>query len=348
MAPNMARRPLPAFVRLGFTLVELLVVIAIIGVLVSLLLPAVQAAREAGRRAQCANNLKQLGLAVMTYENTHKVLPPGGIIQKNPNPTITNGEFDPLAGKMFSWIVLILPFMEQGNLQDQFDFRVPIFQQPRNPQATRLETLTCPSDGGTEIPYMDATWTQGRSFAKGNYAAWVSPFHVDLQNFFAGALGGDGHPLAAITDGTSNTLMISEVRTRGEIQDQRGAWALPWNGASQLAFDMHDDDGQSPFRYNPGSIPYGVQPPNNTKTGNADMLYVCSNPAAAQLEKMPCLTWQASGPFQYLSCAARSRHVNGVETVYADGHVGLLSDNIDYILMSYLICVDEHEVALPP
>ena len=95
----------------GFTLVELLVVIAIIGVLVALLLPAVQAAREAARRMSCQNNLKQLGLAVHNYESTHKVLPPGG----QPAPGTSNNYG-------VSWLALIMPYSEQGAIYDRFDF----------------------------------------------------------------------------------------------------------------------------------------------------------------------------------------------------------------------------------
>ena len=107
--------------RRGFTLVELLVVIAIIGILVALLLPAVQAAREAARRMQCSNNLKQLGLACHNYSDVHKRLPwnwdPawGG----NPEP---RGQVPPYLNQPFSWIVAALPFLEQQPLYDQIDF----------------------------------------------------------------------------------------------------------------------------------------------------------------------------------------------------------------------------------
>src|SRR6188474_2683919 len=103
----MPRYASPRYVSLrrAFTLVELLVVIAIIGVLVALLLPAVQAAREAARRMSCSNNLKQLSLALHNYEDTHKTLPPAGI-----------------DSNQMSWTVLLLPYMEQKPLYDQFNF----------------------------------------------------------------------------------------------------------------------------------------------------------------------------------------------------------------------------------
>src|SRR5213592_4898400 len=100
--------------RRGFTLVELLVVIAIIGILIALLLPAVQAAREAGRRTQCSNNLRQLGLAVHTYHDTWNQLPP-----QNNNPNWGGWQYN------WSWITLILPFMEGSATYNQINWNVP-------------------------------------------------------------------------------------------------------------------------------------------------------------------------------------------------------------------------------
>ncbi len=100
----------------GFTLVELLVVITIIGILVSLLLPAVQAAREAARRMQCSNNLKQIALAIHNYADSHKVLPPSWLF-----------DFPPL--NVQTWGVGILPYLELSTVSDQFDSRVPAFNE---------------------------------------------------------------------------------------------------------------------------------------------------------------------------------------------------------------------------
>lgn len=115
-------------VRVAFTLIELLVVIAIIGVLVGLLLPAVQNAREAGRRSQCANNLKQMGLAVHSYENTRTFLPPARI-------------WDHYA----TWMVQILPHMEASSLYDQWDMADQYYNQPQAVREAHVPTLFCPS-----------------------------------------------------------------------------------------------------------------------------------------------------------------------------------------------------------
>ena len=208
----------------AFTLVELLVVIAIIGILVSLLLPAVQAAREAARRMQCQNNLKQLGLAVHNYHDVFRQLPSSGIMATLPSAA-------PPTGQQFSWLVLILNQVEQSTLHDQFDFKVSVFAQPNDPQAVSIATFICPSDSAQNRDFTHPTLTNGKRFAKANYAAFVSPFHTDLQDAYQGALVRGRQNLASLTDGTSNTLLASEVLTLGHQQDQRGAWALPWTGA---------------------------------------------------------------------------------------------------------------------
>jgi prepilin-type N-terminal cleavage/methylation domain-containing protein/prepilin-type processing-associated H-X9-DG protein len=327
--------------RAGFTLVELLVVIAIIGVLIAILLPAVQAAREAARRAQCANNLKQLGTAILDYESFNRVLPPSGMVA----PPVNNS-YDSRSGKQFSWIVLILPYIEGGSLYKRFDFKYDAFHQPSNPQEETPSFLDCPSDTGGGRYFIDSSLTLGRKFGKGNYAAFCSPFHVDLQLYYPGAListGRTGQSLKRVRDGTSCSLMLSEVRTRAQLQDQRGAWALPWTGSTLLSFDMHDDSWGSSRYYVASPYSLGAtQPPNNHgRSSNVDMIYNCSNLAGAQLDKMPCATY-GPGSYEYLSAAPRSRHPGGVNASFIDNHVVFLPDEIDEYAMAYIICVNDH------
>jgi len=168
--------------RRAFSLVELLVVIAIIGILVALLLPAVQQARESARRLGCQNNCKQIGLAILNYNSAFGCLPASGIVAP------PQGPYDPQSGLQFSWLLLILPQLEQTNLHDRFDSSRNVFQQRGDPQAIHVPSLLCPSDSARDRVFADEVLTAGRPFAKGNYAAFVSPYHVEYQNRFPGAL----------------------------------------------------------------------------------------------------------------------------------------------------------------
>jgi prepilin-type N-terminal cleavage/methylation domain-containing protein/prepilin-type processing-associated H-X9-DG protein len=330
----------PRHVAGGFTLVELLVVISIIGVLVSMLLPAIQAAREAARRMTCANNLRQLSTAVQTYENSNKLLPPSGIV------TQTDNVVDLRSGLMFSWIVTVLPYMEQSGLYKQFDMKKTVFEQQYNPQATPMEALMCPSDSAPARFFVDSALTHEKRFAKGNYAAFVSPYHADLQLLFPGALTSTGQDPKKVRDGLAHTLMLTEVRTRSHEQDPRGAWALPWNGSSILAFDMHSASTLT-GRYVGSPLSVGeTQPPNN-RGPNVDMLYACPDIDDAQMRNMPCALWQYGTMYDFLSAAPRSLHKGGVNATFMDGHAGFIRNEIDDYVMAYLISInDGHPVKL--
>ncbi len=322
--------------RSAFTLVELLVVVAIMGILMALLLPAVQGAREAARRMTCVSNLKQLGVAAINYQSQHNKLPPSGIVGGPPD------EFDPRSGNMFSWVVLLLPFMEQQPLFDRFDRSISVLEQPDDPQAAPIPIMLCPSDSAAGRFFVDEELTGGKPFAKGNYAAFVSPFHIDLQSRFPGALVRFGQKTKDIVDGTSQTLMFSEVRTRAQPRDQRGAWALPWNAASLLAFDVHHDlgdDGSETFEAYRGLLEW-TQRPNNDGN-NIDVLYACPDEADAQLNRMPCATWEEGTQTAYLSAAPRSNHPLGVNVIFVDGHGGFLSDDVDEVAMAYMISAND-------
>ena len=334
------RRPLH-----GFTLVELLVVIAIIGMLISLLLPAVQSAREAARRLQCTSNLKQIALAMQLYESAHGVLPASGIVARGeelyPTNKVLAARFYPRTGKMFSWAVLILPQMGQQTLHDQFNFDVGILQQTGEPFAAHISTMSCPSDAAIGRFFAHDDLTEGRRFAKGNYAAYVSPYHVEHQKRAPGAIIQYGQKLSNITDGISSTIMLAEVRTRQHENDQRGVWALPWNGSSLLAQDMHPADF-----YNAGTTEYsdnffGQTLTPNSQGPSSDMLDNCPDAAGAQMEQMPCALYVKYTTAGWYGAASRSMHPNGVNVAYVDGHVDFITDDINELTLAYLILIHD-------
>ncbi len=334
----------------GFTLVELLVVIAIIGVLVALLLPAVQAAREAARRLQCQNNLHNLALAVLNYESSKGALPPSTDAPlTGPNQNKVNLR----SGSQFSWIVRILPFLEQQQLNDRFDLDLSVILQDKtaSPQTAQPALLACPSDEAVRRFFKHRILPRDRVFGKGNYVAYASPEHVECQAVARGSLIYQPQPLGAIQDGTSNTLMLTEVRTRDQSDDQRGAWALAWVGASVLGADVHGTNittricnQNPPPVYLPNPIWSAFALPPNTGVGPdipRDDLYICSSPAEADLLGMPC--WQRGDT----TAAPRSLHVGGVNGAHVDGSVRWITNEIEAMILGTLVCIDDGLVLSP-
>jgi prepilin-type N-terminal cleavage/methylation domain-containing protein len=192
--------------RRGFTLVELLVVIAIIGVLVALLLPAVQAAREAARRMQCTNNLKQLGLAVHNYHDTFNVFPPQMLnVDTNNN-------------RRWGWGAVTLPYIEQGNLHAQLNpdggKQIPVASTLINGAPllkTKVATHLCPSDNTGVVtnqfhPSIAASSNADSWYSKSNYVC-----NQQMMRYRAG-FAGACFRMAEVTDGTTNTLLLTERR----------------------------------------------------------------------------------------------------------------------------------------
>jgi type II secretory pathway pseudopilin PulG len=345
-----------------------LVVIAIIGVLVALLLPAIQAAREAARRVQCQNTLHNLALAVLNYENQKKALPQAlDAVSANgksiPLAQVQNGGTVPgsngLIVTRLSWIVRILPFIEQAQLFDQFDMKANVSTQTnqetatdasRGPQSAQIDFLMCPSDQARGRYFQHALFAGPRAYGKGNYAAYAAPEHVECVPLARGAMIHEPQPLARIEDGTSRSLMLSEVRTREDERDVRGAWALAWPGASILALDMHGASVltricqiTSPPEYQP-NIAYKdyVLTPNAERSSTgadlADDLFICDTNTTAvnsRLERMPCKNIGET------IATARSQHPGGVNNSHIDGSVLWIGDDIDPVLYGSLACVHD-------
>ncbi len=346
--------------RSAFSLVELLVVIAIIGVLISLLLPAVQAARESARRLECTNNLKQLAIAALSYESSMGHLPPSAILDPEELSYTQNGVLTkyPVVnqelGKQLSWVVALLPFIELQDLYNQFDLSESVFEQDLEPQSHYISSLTCPSEVARSRYFFDERYSNSKLFAKGNYAAYVSPFHIDLQLIYPGAYIATGQTLERIEDGASHTIALSEVRTLDHLQDERGAWALPWAGSSILSFDMHHkcvntypctDDRY--YRPDPRSLGR-TQIPNSSGLV-VDTLHRCelkSDQAELSLfDGMPCGKWIGTiGVSGYYSAAPRSLHVGGVNVAFVDGHVDFLPNDVDEFSMAYQISINDGQI----
>jgi prepilin-type N-terminal cleavage/methylation domain-containing protein/prepilin-type processing-associated H-X9-DG protein len=217
----------------GFTLVELLVVIAIIGILVALLLPAIQAAREAARRSQCSNNVKQQAIALQNYHDVHKCFPSGGI---NPYAGI-----NPANGWAINWAIAILPFVEQGPLYDQYNMNlsnndaanaavlqtiVPAYCCPSDVNATKLEN---PGSGNYNFARRHGSYAGVTGYTTGDRwfdceqwrtTATVEPedhkglLHATGPNFSATAgVALDCERMSSVLDGTGSTLAIGESQT---------------------------------------------------------------------------------------------------------------------------------------
>ena len=190
--------------RKAFTLVELLVVIAIIGILVALLLPAIQAARGAARRMSCGNNLKQLALATQNYHDTHGKFPAGGLNWSTPP-----GQPNPPKYRNVSLFVLILPQVEQGPLSESWDFMDPWQNVLAGRAATILDVFICPGDN---LPTKIAVDNNGRQFGMTSYGG-----NAGVQSYAPANATRDGifymnsdNRMADIIDGTSNTLLFGE------------------------------------------------------------------------------------------------------------------------------------------
>jgi len=259
----------------GFTLTELLVAIAIIGILVAILLPAVQVARETARRVQCSNNLKQIGLALHNYQSAHRVLPPASIWVGRGEPygagLLPIGTFDRVAVGLSpasepdrlhaNWMMLLLPYLEQSAVHDAFNLDVAV-DDPVNGSArtTLLSVVMCPSDGNNDVFYERAllAGTQGHTYARGNYAMNMGPnapcftfdptcpdgFHSDTNDLintnskvWGSGIGGFNVSFGFkdFTRGLSNMIAVDEIRAGIEPLDPRGTWALGMTGASITA-----------------------------------------------------------------------------------------------------------------
>lgn len=350
----------------GFTLVELLVVIAIIGILVALLLPAVQAAREAARRSACSNNIRQVGLALMNFEGAQGRLPEGASLLDTDSQST-----------QFSWVTRIMPYIEEAAAFDQVDWDLPMRERVDAGDLSHhieFETFKCPSAEAVG-PVPDAINFYG---ARGNYVAnagigWlymndadpnqcenINPFIFLLINGQDPYGSGLNTPpkhltkcqnlvppamssmlrlgpfqvnrrlrLAQATDGTSKTAAVSELLTIPGL-DSRGAMHFPGT-----AMYMHDQA--------PNTTTATI---NNTTRRWFDYTRYCTETPDAPCKEQDSVgeqgnddTWR--GQFNH---TARSAHTGGVNVVRLDASVSFYSDDVDLSIWHALATPDGEEV----
>ncbi len=332
--------------RRGFTLVELLVVIAIIGILVALLLPAIQAAREAARRMSCQNNIKNIGLACLNYESTKKVFPPGSFYS-NQSGEGENG---------LSWRAIILPYIEAGGIGDEIQRRIDewaanndgdilsaSFLDNRFPNDARLnetsvEVMQCPSDG-------EATSEINENVQGSNYCAVMGSFvsrwsqlglgldandpNQDWVNgTFFGPLNTDGMMFPgsevegrSVIDGTSNTFLVGEqwYQLRGWLEGNYAqlVYTYPPGGVGLTLF---------------GTASHSAKNIDREFTPNANLNVVGFSDFhrnSGGRDDRPEMPPGATQGMQYNSHLFGSFHPGGANFVYTDGSVHFIADSID-------------------
>lgn len=315
--------------RSAFTLVELLVVIAIIGVLIALLLPAVQAAREAARRSQCSNNLKQLALGIHNYESALKHLPPSAVVDPNDLSSNNNG----------SWGVhgRILPYLEEANLRDLVDLEVAWDNQLAISDV-RIPVFQCPSDqkaGEVRDPGSGRALLYSTTYGF-NFGTWFVYDPATKQ-------GGDGlfYPnsnlrLAKVTDGTSKTLLASEVKAWTPYRRNGGPSSTDIPATVEDVLAAIGSAGQSKLNPATGHTewPDGrVHHTGFTATmrPNTQVLYEDGG-VSYDADYNSWQEGKSSGsdsPPTYAAITSRSYHPGGVQAALTDGSVRMFQDSID-------------------
>ena len=289
----------------GFTLVELLVVIAIIGVLVALLLPAIQAAREAARRSQCLNNMKQLGLAFLNYESAKKEFPLATI---NPDTSLPPD----LRPGINNWAPFILPYVEQGNLVVGYDLDEDWWQEPnRTIVQNRLDLLLCPSTP-IQVRFQDKpeSTPPNKTGACGDYFAptgvrvddinlalpsdqQFSNYNDDPANQILDAVIAEQHDankrnvITTIADGLSNSIMVGECAGREDVYRGREFFGVDYTGSPPIrarggAWATTDNPypigSRNPWKAAFGPIPGTVSINNSNEWGHC---YYSFHPSGA-------------------------------------------------------------------
>lgn len=309
----------------GFTLIELLVVIAIIAILIALLLPAVQQAREAARRSTCKNSLKQIGLALHNYHDSHGTFPPGAVWY-GVGSAPANGRD---ANWGTTWVVQILPFMDQATLYNNYNMSLNARSTNSSSSTSVLQAkiplLRCPSQPGIDSYLLTQDFT---GFSKITYAGSVGAGStLDLADFNSTRRGifseiaQNGAKIRDIIDGTSNSIMLAEIVVGTNTGDDKGAWG--WCTGALFS----------------GTNENGVLTPNS-QTVYDRTPYASNDTTDYNFNRRnnPDDTNDGSGQ------AARSFHTGGVHAALADGSVRFISENVDQTTYLNLLSIGDGSV----
>ena len=323
--------------RTGFTLIELLVVIAIIGILVALLLPAVQAAREAARRSQCSNNLKQLGLALHNFHGTRGHFPEGA------RAKVTAG----IADFTSSGHALLLAYLEEQALRNLYDPTVPWIFQPPEAARTVVPVFVCPSSdadnpvtdplfgpGGLNIPAGDTYGSTHYVFCKGATDAWCIPAETPkhlIGMFDVNRLTKMKH----ILDGSSNTFAMGEGDAAAKLCQGPGCTTATEQFANQswLIPEPGNDGLLSVGVITASRFASTVDPLNKSPVTNSYFDRPSINDCRASFD---------GGP--HSTSNFRSAHVGGGFFLYADGSVHFVTDDIDETTYRALSTIQGSEI----
>ncbi|WP_437192938.1 DUF1559 family PulG-like putative transporter [Planctomicrobium sp. SH527] len=284
----------------GFTLIELLVVIAIIAILIALLLPAVQQAREAARRSQCKNNLKQIALALHNYHDSHLVFPYGYWSREGVAGFRKNRD---------TWFQRVLPFVEQTALYNAYETANPEYSHQATQRNTVLNSFFCPSN--PEPGTMSALGFRGSYGGNGGSNVGAGMLTTANGIFYQYSKVG----INSITDGTSNTLLIGEGVVRTGSGGSGDAY-VPWSEAGTYRGGGPHHGGM----ISTAETPNTPIPDCGRGCGNYDpKVHPCNSTDAATPAGFTCTT---------RSTYLRSYHVGGAHVAMADGSVRFASSNI--------------------